>query len=119
MSPISKYALAAAAAVSLTAWNGAALGDSLSASQDGTRAVVVRFADLNLNQPKDIQILYHRINVAAGVACGPSKLTGSNLPLPSWQHCVAGAVDSAVLRLDRPALSAYHRAHTPDTVRKG
>jgi UrcA family protein len=119
MSPISKYALAAAAAVSLTAWEGAALGDSLSGSQDGTKAVVVRFADLDLNQSKDIQILYHRINLAAGVACGQRELTGSRLPLPSWQHCVAGAVESAVLRLDRPALSAYHRAHTAETVWKG
>jgi hypothetical protein len=42
MSPISKYALAAAAAVSLTAWQGAALGDSLSGSQDGSKAVVGR-----------------------------------------------------------------------------
>jgi len=119
MSPISKYALATAAAVSLTAWHGVALGDSLSQSRDGTQAVVVRFADLDLNQSKDIQILYHRIKLAAGIVCGPRELTGSRLPLLSWQHCVAGAVDSAVLQLDRPALSAYHRAHTSDAVWKG
>jgi UrcA family protein len=119
MSPISKYALATAAAVSLSAWQGVALGDSLSDSRDGTQSVVVRFADLDLNQSKDIQILYRRINLAAGVACGTRELTGSRLPLPSWQRCVTGAVDSAVLRLDRPALSAYHRTHTSDTVWKG
>jgi UrcA family protein len=119
MSAISKYALATAAAVSLTAWQGVALGDSLSGAGEETQAVVVRFADLDLNQSKDIQILYHRINFAAGIACGPRELTGSRLPLPSWQRCVAAAVDSAVLRLDRPALSAYHRAHTTDTVRRG
>ena len=114
-----KNALAAAAAVTLTAWHGAALGGPLSGSQDETKAVVVRFADLDLKQPKDIQILYRRINLAAGVACGTRELTGSRLPSPSWQHCVAGAVDSAISRLDRPALSAYHRAHTTDTVRRG
>jgi UrcA family protein len=110
-----KNALAAAAAVTLTAWHGAALGGS----QDETKAVVVRFADLDLNQSRDIQVLYHRINLAAGVACGQRELTGSRLPLPSWQRCVASAVDSAVSRVDRPALNAYHRAHTTDTVRRG
>jgi UrcA family protein len=119
MSPVMKNALAAAAAVTLTVWHGAALAGPLSGSQVETKAVVVRFADLDLNQPKDIQILYRRIKLAAGVACGTREQTGSRLPLPSWQHCVVGALDSAVSRLDRPALSAYHRAHTTDTVRRG
>jgi UrcA family protein len=119
MSSVTKYVLAAAAAATLSAWHGAALADSLSGSQDETRSVVVRFADLDLNQSKDVQILYHRINLAAGFACGQRELTGSRLPLPSWEHCVAAAVDSAVLRLDRPALSAYHRTHTTDTVGRG
>jgi UrcA family protein len=119
MSSITKYALAAAAAATLTAWQGVALGDSLSGSQDQTRAVVVRFADLDLNKPRDVQILYHRISLAAGVACGEREGPGSRLPPPSWQRCVAVAVESAVSQLDRPALSAYHRSRTTDAVRRG
>jgi UrcA family protein len=115
MSQYMKYALAAAA-VTLSTWQGSALADPLNTE---TQSITVRFADLDLNQPQDIRVLYRRINLAAGIACGESKQTGSNLPLPSWQHCVAGAVDAAVLQLDRPALTAYHRAHTSDTAWKG
>ena len=91
MSSVTKYVLAAAAAATLSAWHGAALADSLSGSQDETRSVVVRFADLDLNQSKDVQILYHRINLAAGFACGQRELTGSRLPLPSKEPICCNA----------------------------
>jgi len=119
MYPITKYALAAVAAVTLTLWQAAALGGSLSGAADKTQQITVRYADLDLNQPQDVKVLYQRIKVAATLSCGERELVGSHLPLPSWQHCVTGAVDSAVARLDRPALSAYHRAHTVEAAGRG
>jgi len=116
MSRILRFVVAASAAVLLTAWQGAALGDSLSGV---TRSISVQYSDLDLNRPADVRILYQRITHAAGEACGPKVLTGSQLPLPGWEDCVAHAIDAAVSRLDRPALSAYHREHVTDVPRKG
>jgi len=84
-----------------------------------TKYALAAAADLDLNKPRDVQILYHRISLAAGVACGEREGPGSRLPPPSWQRCVAVAVESAVSQLDRPALSAYHRSRTTDAVRRG
>jgi UrcA family protein len=119
MSQITKYLVGAAAALVLTAWEGVAVGTSLDGAGDPPHPVKVRYADLDLNQPHDVRVLYHRIRLAADRACGEREITGSHLSLPSWEVCVAGAVDQAVLRLDRPALTAYHLQHTIDLARKG
>jgi UrcA family protein len=115
MSQFAKYALGAAAALFLTAWQGVAVGTSVGA---GTASIGVSYADLDLNRPTDVKILYRRINLAAEEVCGPRSTTGTNLPLPSWERCVAQAVDATVAKLDRPALSAYHREHSSDAARK-
>jgi len=119
MSQIAKYVLGALAALFVVAWQGAALGGSLEGSLSQPVSVVVKYADLDLNRPVDVKVLYHRIRLAADRACGEREITGSHLSLPSWEVCVANAVDQAVVRLDRPALTAYHLQHTTDVARKG
>jgi UrcA family protein len=81
------------------------------ANQD-THSITVHFADLNLDQPAGITTLYRRLNSAAERDCGEPRLTGSHVISASWQKCVARAIDEAVLAVDRPALTAYHRAQT-------
>jgi UrcA family protein len=119
MSEITKYLAGAAAALVLTAWQGVALGTSLEGTAPQPHAVTVRYADLDLNQPHDVRVLYHRIRLAADESCGIGEITGSHLKLPSWEQCVARAVDDAVTHLDRPALTAYHRQHTIEASWKG
>ncbi|HEY3809062.1 MAG TPA: UrcA family protein [Steroidobacteraceae bacterium] len=116
MSKLTEYLLGALAALFIVAWQGAALGASLDGSAG--QSVTVRYADLDLNRPADVKTLYQRIRHAAYGACGERELTGSHLPLPSWQTCVRDAVDQAVAQLDRPALTAYHREHS-EAARKG
>jgi UrcA family protein len=119
MSPITRNLMGAVAALVLTAWQGAALGTSLAGIPTETHSVTVKYADLNLDHAADIGVLYHRIRLAAGIACGESHLTGSHISLPAWEQCVRLAVDDAVAKLDRPALSAYHRESTGESARKG
>jgi UrcA family protein len=119
MSQITKYLVGAAAAMVLTAWQGIALGTSLEGTADQPQPVKVRYADLDLNQPHAVRVLYHRIRLAADESCGVGEITGSHLKLKSWEQCVAHAVDETVTRLDRPALTAYHRQHTTDASWKG
>jgi UrcA family protein len=119
MSQITKYLVGAAAALVLTAWEGVAVGTSLDGAGDPPHPITVWYADLDLNQPHDVRVLYHRIRLAADESCGIGEITGSHLKLPSWKQCVARAVDEAVTRLDRPALTAYHRQHTTEASWKG
>ena len=119
MSKFIEYAVGALAALFIVAWQGAALGGSLDGPAGQTVSISVRYADLDLSRPADVKTLYQRIRHAADRACGERELTGSHTVIPSWKHCVTDAVDNAVIQLDRPALSAYHREHTTDVARKG
>lgn len=80
---------------------------------------VVRFDDLNLGQPRSVAILYARIQAAAAQVCGDAQRVGSRVLSVAWQVCVATAVDRAVSKVDRPALTAYHEAKTgaPSLIR--
>ncbi len=119
MSQVTKYVLGAVAALLLTAWQAAAVGASLDGAGAPTRPIAVKYSDLDLNRTADVRVLYQRIRQAAQTSCGISEITGSHLKLPSWQQCVAGAIDRTVAQVDRPALTAYHRHYTADTAGKG
>jgi len=84
-----------------------------SARADGrveTATATVQLADLNLNRHADVLNAYRRLQRAAEVACGPSTVTGSRIPLRDYKECTTAAVDHAVRKLDRPELTAYHLA---------
>jgi len=69
--------------------------------------VVISYADLNLKRPADVVTLYHRIDIAAGFACGSPYLTGSRAISPYWTACKSHAVNDAVASLHRGELTAY------------
>jgi UrcA family protein len=72
----------------------------------------VRFDDLNLSQPRGVHLLYARLESAAANVCGEPQRANSRIVSTEWQACVAQALQRAVRRLDRPALTAYHSART-------
>ena len=90
--------------------------DALAAASNAPAAgdvgqTTVHFGDLNLERPADAAVLYRRIRHAAERVCGEPQVTGSRTVSSSWSSCVRQAVDHAVLAVDRPALTAYHRVH--------
>jgi UrcA family protein len=90
---------------------------AVSASPSAQHGQAVTVNDLDLNTREGVEALYHRIDSAARAACGPPVITGSRLPTYAWQACVATAVKATVVKLDRPALTAYYAerlAHAPD-----
>lgn len=78
-------------------------------SADAPPRVLVRYADLNLTQPRDVGVLYGRIRSAAREVCAPYENSASLLPSTAWRRCFAQAVETAMRRVDRPLLTAYHR----------
>mgnify|MGYP001394829084 CR=1 FL=1 len=65
----------------------------------------------NFERPEEVQKLYNLLKRAAESACSDSQITGSHTRTISWLNCIAGALDMAVEAVDRPALTAYHRAY--------
>lgn len=69
--------------------------------------MVVSYGDLNLKRSADVATLYHRIDVAAGFACGSRYFTGSRAVSSYWTACKTRAVNNAIASLDRQELTAY------------
>jgi UrcA family protein len=118
MSRIASKLIHAAAALLAVASQAHAAAPTSAVNPD-SYSTAVHFADLNLDHPAGIAALYRRLNWAAERVCGEPQLTGSHLISPYWQSCVAQAVSSAILAVDRPALTAYHRAQTRQSDRNG
>jgi UrcA family protein len=99
------------------AWQCDALAAPEAPTARDVNQTTVHFGDLNIDQPAGAAVLYRRIQYAAQRVCGEPQLTGSHVVSPDWRRCVAQAVDRAVVAVDRPALTAYHRVHTPPSDR--
>jgi UrcA family protein len=93
------------------AWQYGAFASTPPAGED-VRRITVRFDDLNLEQPRGVAALYRRVRHAAEQVCGEPQRPGEAIISADWRACVAQAVERAVVAVDRPALTAYHREHT-------
>jgi UrcA family protein len=93
------------------AWQCGAFASTPPAGEDVGR-IIVRFGDLNLERPAGVAALYRRLKLAAKHVCGESEPPGSAIISAAWRVCEAQAVDRAVVTVDRPSLTAYHREHT-------
>jgi UrcA family protein len=77
-----------------------------------TPAMTVRFADLDLAKPQDVAALYRRIRSAARLVCNTASAPWDVSQARNWTRCFNSAVETAVLGVDRPALTALYRERT-------
>jgi UrcA family protein len=81
------------------------------AAEPGTRAVLVKYRDLNLNTPEGAGTLLARIRAAARQACGAES---ERLDLEhAWKVCYEGSLNAAVAKVDSPILTALASGHRP------
>jgi len=100
------------------AWQCAALAAAPAApTARDVDQITVHFGDLNIDRTAGATVLYWRIRHAAERVCGEPQLPGSRAVSPDWRRCVAQAIDGAVVAVDRPALTVYHRVHTTPSDR--
>ena len=112
MSSKAKIWASAAVVLLAAAWQCDALAAASNAPAGGdVEQTTVRFGDLNIDRAADAAVLYRRIRHAAERVCGDPQMVGSRTISPIWRSCVAQSVERAVLAVDRPALTAYHRVH--------
>jgi len=86
----------------------AVAGSDRAPTGDGP-SIHVHFADLDLSKPADAAILYQRIQSAARHVCTLSAAPWDGRKVTNWQRCYDGTVEEAVLRINRPLITAVHR----------
>ena len=84
--------------------------------QSDIQSETVRFDDLNLTSQTGVQTLYLRIRRAANDVCGLAVLPGARVPSVAWKKCVSASVHQAVLKVNRPSLTAYYTDHLRATA---
>lgn len=83
------------------------------APSQGTPAVVVHFADLDLTHADGVAALYGRLKGAAETVCAAQN--GRNLGNQMrFRMCWQSALGAAVSKVNRPAVTAYYRAQFSD-----
>ena len=65
---------------------------------------IVKFGDLDISTPQGANALYGRIRSAAGKVCPPSSDNVADQP------CLQKAIADAVMKVNRPELSAVYEA---------
>jgi len=77
-------------------------------STDAPQAIV-RYGDLDISTAQGVAVLYNRIRSASEGVCAP--LDGNDLNSKFHaKACVRRAIEGAVAKVDRPALSALYAA---------
>ncbi len=98
-----------AGALWLTGQASLTLADPPKAPPAIEKSATVRFADLNLESPEGARALYSRIRSAAASLCGEQFSLWDGNRSREWKDCYRTTIERAVVRLNRPALTAVHR----------
>jgi UrcA family protein len=80
----------------------------------GSPLELVRFNDLNLDQPRDVARLFNRVSSAADKVCGSRSFAGHYNKLADYEICYKDTVASTVAHIDRPSVTAYFQQHSSD-----
>jgi UrcA family protein len=75
--------------------------------QIGPHSQVVRVADLNLDQPRDVARLFNRVTSAADRVCGPRSFAGLYNKTADYESCYSDTIARVVAHIDRPSVTAY------------
>jgi UrcA family protein len=77
--------------------------------------LTVSFADLDINKPRGLEVLYSRIEHAAKAVCNLDYMPKSLSRARHSKACYTTAIDDAVRQINRPTLTALHRTKTRST----
>lgn len=95
--------------VAMLAVSSAALAGNSPKQKTLDPSVVVRFADLNVDNPQGARSLYARIQTAAVKVCGgPASSFWYPGMQQAYKACYKSAIDTAVAKVNRPMLTALH-----------
>lgn len=81
-------------------------------------SVTIRYGDLDLSQPKDVQVLYRRLQRAAASVCGWTSAVDLSAYL-HWQRCYSDALQRAVSEVRSPELLVLYQGDSSGLGRGG
>ena len=105
-------ALATAAFLGTSAESLCAPADPLAATAPH---MTIRFRDLNLSDARDVEKLYLRIRLAAKMVCNEASSSSDGSRMSHWTRCFNATIDDAVVRINRPTLTALHNSKTKES----
>jgi UrcA family protein len=82
-----------------------AMSSSARAFEQTPISKLVRFSDLDITRPAGAQVLYHRIQAAAGQVCA-LPISRTLATLQQEHACIRTAIDKAVRQVDSAQLTA-------------
>jgi UrcA family protein len=80
----------------------------------GATVEIVRFNDLNLDQPRDVTRLLNRIKSAADRACGTRSFAVHYNRNADYEICYRETLASVVAHVNRPSVALYLQQHSSD-----
>lgn len=75
-------------------------------------SITVSFGELDLSKPQGLELLYMRIKRAAKAVCGFERSPLTTLRRRNSSSCYESTLEVAVRQVNRPKLTALHRART-------
>lgn len=112
---ITKSAVTLTLATTLAGFSAIACADRVG-QLDGTPKVVVNYDDLDISHPQGLETLYTRIENASMEVCGYDRLLKELARQRRPAACYTAAVDDAIRQINKPQLSALHRAKSKAVV---
>jgi UrcA family protein len=79
-------------------------------------SVTVQYADLDTNNTQGAAVLYRRLRSAAATVCRGLESSKQLSQVWGYTDCMRKAMSAAVVKVDRPAVTAYAAAHGTPTV---
>jgi UrcA family protein len=80
----------------------------------GSPVELVRFNDLNLDQPRDVSKLLKRVGAAADRVCGTHSFAARYNRNADYDICYRDTVASVVAHIDRPSVTVFFQQRRPD-----
>lgn len=113
---IAKSAVTVTLAAAFIGHSGLAYADRIEGVVVNAPSVIVSFAELDISKPQGLEVLYSRIKTAAKSVCGFDHSIQQLSRGSDSMACYKSAVEGAVTQINRPTLTAFHRAKSKSAL---
>lgn len=107
---IPKSALILALAAASVGYSALAHADRVDRGR--TQSITIHYGELDLSKAQGLEVLYKRIKRAASSVCGSDRSPLTTSRARHAMECYQATLEDAVRQVNRPRLTALHRAKT-------
>lgn len=110
-----KSAMTLTLTAAFVAYAGMAQADRVDRSLNSVPSITISYAELDISKPQGLQVLYTRLERAAKTVCDFDYAPRDLARVRSAKACYQSALENAVNQINRPTLTALHRAKMKST----